>query len=74
MTMGSDSMAAPVELSIDGMTCVSCAGRVEKALKAVPGVHDASVNLATERARVVADKTLSPAKLAEAVGRADTAS
>lgn len=40
------------ELSIEGMTCASCVSRVEKALKAVPGVTDASVNLATEKATV----------------------
>ena len=39
-------------LAIEGMTCASCVGRVEKALKAVPGVLDASVNLATEKAQV----------------------
>lgn len=41
-----------VELTIDGMTCASCVNRVEKALKRVPGVVDASVNLATERASI----------------------
>ncbi|QPC88802.1 cadmium-translocating P-type ATPase (plasmid) [Mesorhizobium sp. NBSH29] len=41
-----------VELSVEGMTCASCVGRIEKALRAVPGVTDASVNLATERAAV----------------------
>jgi Cu+-exporting ATPase len=41
-----------LDLHVDGMTCASCVGRVEKALKAVPGVVDASVNLATEGARV----------------------
>ncbi len=35
-------------LPVDGMTCASCATRVEKALKALPGVQDARVNLATE--------------------------
>ncbi|GGG33696.1 copper-translocating P-type ATPase [Caldovatus sediminis] len=40
------------ELSVEGMTCASCVGRVERALRAVPGVLDASVNLATERAVV----------------------
>jgi Cu+-exporting ATPase len=42
------------ELSLDigGMTCASCVRTVETALKRVPGVRDASVNLATERARV----------------------
>ncbi|MFT2215529.1 heavy metal translocating P-type ATPase [Rhizobium giardinii] len=40
------------ELGVEGMTCASCVSRVEKALKAVPGVMDASVNLATEKATV----------------------
>ncbi len=44
--------AATTELSIEGMTCASCVGRVEAALKAVPGVTGAVVNLATERASV----------------------
>ncbi|WP_156293871.1 heavy metal translocating P-type ATPase [Serratia oryzae] len=46
-----------IELSISGMTCASCVGRVERALAAVPGVSHVSVNLATERAqlRVMAD-------------------
>src|SRR5512134_2124516 len=42
------SLAIPVE----GMSCASCVGRVEKAIRAVPGVADASVNLATGRAQV----------------------
>jgi Cu+-exporting ATPase len=41
-----------IELAIEGMSCASCVKRVENALAAVPGVRDASVNLATERARV----------------------
>ena len=40
------------EFGIDGMTCASCVGRVEKAIAAVPGVQTANVNLATERATV----------------------
>lgn len=43
------------EFAISGMTCASCVKRVEKALSAVPGVNEASVNLATERARVAYD-------------------
>ena len=43
---------ATEELQIEGMTCASCVSRVEKALKAVPGVADAAVNLATEKATV----------------------
>ena len=45
-------MSSTLTLSIEGMTCASCAGRVEKALKAVPGVTGAEVNLAIERATV----------------------
>jgi P-type Cu+ transporter len=48
--------SAPVPSSLDigigGMTCASCVARVEKALKKVPGVQQATVNLATESARV----------------------
>src|SRR5215213_392365 len=40
-------------LSVTGMTCASCVGRVERALEKVPGVMGASVNLANERATVV---------------------
>ena len=43
-----------ISLSISGMTCASCVGRVEKALKNTPGVTGASVNLATEKAHVTA--------------------
>ncbi|EYC49862.1 metal ABC transporter ATPase [Hylemonella gracilis str. Niagara R] len=41
-----------LDLGIGGMTCAACVLRVEKALKKVPGVQDAVVNLATETARV----------------------
>ncbi len=41
-----------IELAIKGMTCASCAGRVERSLSAVPGVINASVNLVTEQAQV----------------------
>ncbi|MBF7731689.1 heavy metal translocating P-type ATPase [Pseudomonas sp. N040] len=39
-------------LPIAGMTCASCAGRVERALGKLPGVHSASVNLASEQAHI----------------------
>jgi P-type Cu+ transporter len=42
----------PLRLSITGMTCASCAGRVERALAKVPGVEAVSVNLASEQALV----------------------
>lgn len=41
-----------MEFPVEGMTCASCIGRVEEALKGVPGVIDATANLASERARV----------------------
>jgi P-type Cu+ transporter len=44
-----------LKLSLQGMTCASCVGRVEKALKAHPGVADVSVNLASETALVTFD-------------------
>jgi P-type Cu+ transporter len=43
---------APIDLSIEGMTCAACVRRVEGALSAVPGVVSASVNLANRRARI----------------------
>ncbi|HZR42133.1 MAG TPA: cation transporter, partial [Ktedonobacteraceae bacterium] len=42
-------------LALEGMTCASCAMRIEKGLKKVPGVMDAQVNLATERGTVTYD-------------------
>jgi Cu+-exporting ATPase len=58
------------DLPITGMTCASCAGRVERALAKVPGVQAASVNLATEQARVQAPGDSLPALVAavEAAG------
>ncbi|WP_236904174.1 heavy metal translocating P-type ATPase [Comamonas serinivorans] len=59
------------ELVVEGMSCASCVGRVERALKAVPGVLDASVNLATERATVrLADDPASADALIAAVAQA----
>ncbi|WP_206413162.1 heavy-metal-associated domain-containing protein, partial [Lysobacter enzymogenes] len=57
-------------LEISGMTCGSCVGRIEKALRAVPGVVAATVNLATERAQVEALGAVEPAALIAAVARA----
>ncbi|TWH09028.1 Cu+-exporting ATPase [Pseudoxanthomonas taiwanensis J19] len=62
--------AGEAELAIEGMHCASCVGRVERALAAVPGVVEASVNLATERARVRTAGPADPALLAEAVRKA----
>lgn len=48
--VGYDVPAGTIELAVEGMTCASCVSRVERALKGVPGVSEAVVNLATERA------------------------
>ncbi len=55
-------------LSIQGMTCASCAGRVERALRKVTGVLEASVNLATETARI--QGSMDVAALLQAVEKA----
>ncbi|MFO8005588.1 heavy metal translocating P-type ATPase [Thioalkalivibrio sp.] len=47
-----DSRPARFALDVDGMSCASCVARVEEAIRSVPGVRDASVNLATGRATV----------------------
>jgi Cu+-exporting ATPase len=62
--------ARTTELDIGGMTCASCAMRVEKALAKVPGVTRASVNLATEKASVDSDAAVDPETLAGAVRKA----
>jgi heavy metal translocating P-type ATPase len=62
---GYDVTSRPVDLQIEGMTCASCVARVERALKTVPGVTDASVNLATERAHVIGQAD--PAALIRAI-------
>jgi Cu+-exporting ATPase len=49
---GYDVPLREVDLALSGMTCGSCVARAEKALLATPGVITASVNLATERARI----------------------
>lgn len=59
-----------IELQVGGMTCASCVGRVEKALVSVPGVLNASVNLATEKAIVEALPGVTFALLAAAVAKA----
>ncbi|MFG2615995.1 heavy metal translocating P-type ATPase [Streptomyces sp. NPDC048507] len=54
--------AAQVELAIGGMTCASCAARIEKKLNRMDGV-EATVNYATEKARVTFDSDVSVADL-----------
>jgi Cu+-exporting ATPase len=59
-----------LELSIDGMTCASCVGRVERALAKVPGVKSVSVNLANERAHLELLGQVDPQTLIGAVTKA----
>ena len=60
-----------LDIDVGGMTCAACVGRVERGLKKVAGVQDASVNLATERATVTFDPAVTnPAALVRQV--ADT--
>ncbi len=62
---------AATDIGIEGMTCASCVGRVERALKKLPGVMEATVNLATESARVrYASPAATPALLRRAVREA----
>ncbi|MCU0853800.1 MAG: heavy metal translocating P-type ATPase [Rhodobacteraceae bacterium] len=69
--IGRAGYAAPVAdvtLDVHQMTCASCVARVEKALKAVPGVLDATVNLAQESAAIrFLEGATTPADLAAAV-------
>ena len=58
----------PVTLSVEGMSCASCVGRVDRGLAALEGVHDVSVNLASETARMTVDD---PARVGAAVEALD---
>lgn len=61
------NLSSAISLPIEGMTCASCVGRVEKALKAVPGVETVAVNLATERASITTSVPVGRAHLVAAV-------
>ncbi len=50
--MNANTETRTLDLGIGGMTCASCVARVERALNKVPGVDSATVNLATESARI----------------------
>jgi Cu+-exporting ATPase len=52
MNLSSKDSARFVSIDIEGMTCASCVSRVEKALANIPGIEAATVNLATEQARI----------------------
>ena len=57
-----------ISLVVQGMTCAACVWRIEEAVTRIPGVREAAVNLATERARVTYDPAVvTPAHIAHAV-------
>jgi Cu+-exporting ATPase len=62
--------AETAEIEVEGMTCASCVRRVEQAIAAVPGVLKASVNLATERARIEAVGTVPFPEIEAAIRKA----
>ncbi|WP_281954392.1 heavy metal translocating P-type ATPase [Pseudophaeobacter arcticus] len=59
-----------ISVQITGLNCAGCVGRAEKALAAIPGVSEASVNLATAKGQVQAAPDLEPAELVSALERA----
>ena len=67
MSTAALSIPQGIKLQVTGMTCASCAMRVEKTLRALPGVREASVNLATDEAWVSGDASLSTESLVAAV-------
>ncbi len=62
--------AGELQLAVAGMTCASCVNRVERALRKVPGVEDAQVNLALETATVRLLPGVDAAALVAAIGKA----
>lgn len=67
---GFEAVIQQFDLNIEGMTCASCVARVEKALKKVDQVLDAQVNLATEKAHVIAIRPLAVSQLVKVVQKA----
>ena len=61
--------ATALLFDIEGMTCASCAVRVERVLSKQPGVESAVVSLAGQEARVVVDPTVDASRLSEAVSK-----
>ena len=59
--MASSTDSLELTLPITGITCASCVARVEKAIARVPGVQQASINLATEQASLSLASANAPA-------------
>ena len=52
-TAGFHPVAQRLDIGVGGMTCAACVGRVERAIAKLPGTLEVSVNLTTEKARVI---------------------
>jgi len=65
-----DAGLRQMRLPIEGMSCASCVARVERALRAVPGVADASVNLATGSATLRAAPAVTAGAIEQALAKA----
>ena len=63
MTNSQPSTATHIDFGVGGMTCASCVARVERAIRKVPGVQDAAVNLATESVHITFDAAQADAEL-----------
>jgi P-type Cu+ transporter len=62
--------SSQISLGVTGMTCAACAARIEKVLRRLPGVAAASVNLATETARVEGDARVTDKVVSAAIAKA----
>ncbi len=62
-------MSKELTFDVEGMTCASCASRIERVLGRQEGVDTAVVNLALQEARVAVDESVDPAQLEAAVGK-----
>ena len=67
---GPERVAGALSFPVSGLSCASCVGRVEAALRRLPGVADVWVNLANGRAGLVPGPTTDAAGIAEALARA----
>ena len=65
--MADQTCPQALALPVSGMSCASCVGRVERALNAIPGVSEASVNLAAERADIRLDGPVQTTALVKAI-------
>ena len=59
-----------IKLKVKGMHCASCAGNIERSLKRIPGLKNATVSMMTRKAIVEADDNVSEEEMKRAVSRA----